>query len=182
MIVLGVFVTRGVDQLFYQVDQKEPGTYQNFSQTFEGASLTTSKLDIFYHLILNMKHRLFLVHFATMYCLQKCRKTEFSPWVLSFFPWVLSFFLEFWVFSLIFSLSFQFFPWVMSFFPLKYHKLWVFYWVFTNLSEFLIAKHMVLYHYSAKICRDLEFFPWVIEFFLEFWVFSPWVFFKMSNF
>ena len=59
MIVLSVFVTRGVDQLFYQVDQKEPGTYQNFSQTFEGASLTTSKLDIFYHLILNMKHRLF---------------------------------------------------------------------------------------------------------------------------
>ena len=27
------------------------------------------------------------------------------------------------------------------------------------------AKDMVLYHYSSKICRDLEFFPWVIEFF-----------------
>ena len=37
---------------------------------------------------------------------------------------------------------------------------------------------MVLYHYSAKICWVLEFFPWVFEFFLEFWVFSPWVFSK----
>ena len=38
---------------------------------------------------------------------------------------------------------------------------------------------MVLYHFLAKICQDLEFFPWVIEFFS--WVlsfFSPWVFSK----
>ena len=37
---------------------------------------------------------------------------------------------------------------------------------------------MVLYHYSAKICRDLEFFPSVIEFFLEFWVFFHLEFFS----
>ena len=81
MIVLGVFVTRGVDQLFYQVDQKEPGTYQNFSQTFEGASLTTSKLDIFYNLILNMM-------INTGVSALRDYATEFSPWV-EFFSWVL---------------------------------------------------------------------------------------------
>ena len=35
----------------------------------------------------------FFVHFAMIYWLQRCRKTEL-------FPWVLSLFLEFWVFSL----------------------------------------------------------------------------------
>ena len=37
------------------------------------------------------------VHFAAIYCFQRCRKTEI-------FPWVLSFFLEFWVFSWVLSI------------------------------------------------------------------------------
>ena len=58
----------------------------------------------------HLKTGFFLVHFAILYWLQRCRKTEFFPWVLSFFlsfeffPWVLSFFLEF----LSFFLSFYF--------------------------------------------------------------------------
>ena len=46
VVMLGISVTRHVNQLLYQIDEQEPGTDQHFSQTFK-AAVWSSKLDIF---------------------------------------------------------------------------------------------------------------------------------------